>query len=193
MSFSFFLLLNLISSLVFTVYNPVYAAFFLILTFFFSAILIWIFNSSFFALIYIIIYVGAIAVLFLFVIMMLEIKIIDTSRVYDFNFVKQAVTYLFFSIIPFLLAIVVSSQMLTDNFLNFEENCNVSFDIIFDLQVIGQVIYNYYILCVLLGGLILLVAIIGSITLTLNMDSNKQIKLAGRQLSRSENFLSFFK
>jgi NADH:ubiquinone oxidoreductase subunit 6 (subunit J) len=125
--------------------------------------------------------------------MMLEIKIIDTSRVYDFNFVKQAVTYLFFSIIPFLLAIVVSSQMLTDNFLNFEENCNVSFDIIFDLQVIGQVIYNYYILCVLLGGLILLVAIIGSITLTLNMDSNKQIKLAGRQLSRSENFLSFFK
>jgi len=193
MSFSFFLLLNLISSLVFTVYNPVYAAFFLILTFFFSAILIWIFNSSFFALIYIIIYVGAIAVLFLFVIMMLEIKIIDTSRVYDFNFVKQAVTYLFFSIIPFLLAIVVSSQMLTDTFLNFEENCNVSFDIIFDLQVIGQVIYNYYILCVLLGGLILLVAIIGSITLTLNMDSNKQIKLAGRQLSRSENFLSFFK
>lgn len=193
MSFIFFFLLNLISSLVFTVYNPVYAAFFLIMTFFFAAILIWIFNSSFFALIYIIIYVGAIAVLFLFVIMMLEIKIIDSSRLYDFNFIKQAAVYIFFSTIPFLLAVLISSQMLTDNYLNFEENCNVAFDLVFDLQVIGQVIYNYYILCVLLGGLILLVAIIGAIILTLNMDNHKQIKLAGRQLARSENFLSFFK
>ena len=36
--------------------------------------------------------------------------------------------------------------MLTDNYSNFEENCNVAFDLVFDLQVIGQVIYNYYIL-----------------------------------------------
>jgi NADH:ubiquinone oxidoreductase subunit 6 (subunit J) len=40
MAFTFFFFLNLISSLVFTVYNPVYAAFFLIMTFFFAAILI---------------------------------------------------------------------------------------------------------------------------------------------------------
>lgn len=124
---------------------------------------------------------------------MLEIKIIDSSRLYDFNFIKQAAVYIFFSTIPFLLAVLISSQMLTDNYLNFEENCNVAFDLVFDLQVIGQVIYNYYILCVLLGGLILLVAIIGAIILTLNMDNHKQIKLAGRQLARSENFLSFFK
>ena len=124
---------------------------------------------------------------------MLEIKIIDTSRAYDFNFIKQALIYLFFSTMSFFLATFISSLMLTDNYLSFEENCYVAFDLVFDLQVIGQVIYNYYIICVLIGGLILLVAIIGAVILTLNMASEKQIKLASRQLARSENFLSFFK
>lgn len=193
MVLTLFFLLNLISSLVFTVYNPVYAAFWLIMTFFCSASLIWVLNSSFFALIYIIIYVGAIAVLFLFVIMMLEIKILDSLRQYDFNIFKQILTYLAFSIVPFAFSILISSQMVTDNFLDFEENNNTSFDVIFDLQAIGQVIYNHYIICVLLGGLVLFVAIIGAIILTLNMDTNKQVKLSARQLARSENFLSFFK
>ena len=193
MIISFFLLLNLISALVFTVYNPVYAAFWLIMTFFLSAILIWIFNSSFFALIYIIIYVGAIAVLFLFVIMMLEIKIIDYFRQYDFNILKQIVLYLIFSLVPFFFSVGISLQILTDNFLEFEDNCSVSFDLVIDLQAIGQVLYNHYILCVLLGGLILLVAIVGAIVLTLNMNINLHNKLTARQLARSENFLSFFK
>lgn len=188
-----YLLLNLISALVFTVYNPVYAAFWLIITFLLSAILIWIFNSSFFALIYIIIYVGAIAVLFLFVIMMLEIKIIDYSRQYDFYIFNQIIMYLMFSLIPFFLSIIISSQMLADNFLESEENCSASFDLIIDLHAIGQALYNNYIFCVLLGGLILLVAIVGAIILTLNMENTLQNKLVARQLARSENFLSFFK
>lgn len=193
MIFSFFLLLNLISALVFTVSNPVYAAFWLIMTFFLSAILIWVFNSSFFALIYIIIYVGAIAVLFLFVIMMLEIKIIDSHSHTDFNFFKQILIYLMFAFVPFFFSILISHQMLTDNCLEFEDNLNASFDLVIDLQAIGQVLYNHYIFCVLLGGLVLLVAIIGAITLTLDINSNKQSKLTARQLARSENFLSFFK
>jgi NADH-quinone oxidoreductase subunit J len=188
-----FFLLNLTSSLVFTVYNPVYAAFFLIMTFFLSATSIWILNSSFFALIYIIIYVGAIAVLFLFVIMMLEIKAIDSIRLYDFNRFNQAMVYLIFFSIPFIMSFILASNMLTDNFLDAEENNNSLFDSLFGLQTFGQVIYNYYVTCILLGGLILLVAILGAVTLTLSLDRTKQIKLPERQLSRSENFLSFFK
>ena len=125
--------------------------------------------------------------------MMLEIKILDSLRQYDFNIFKQILTYLAFSIVPFAFSILISSQMVTDNFLDFEENNNTSFDVIFDLQAIGQVIYNHYIICVLLGGLVLFVAILGAIILTLNMDTNKQVKLSARQLARSENFLSFFK
>lgn len=125
--------------------------------------------------------------------MMLEIKIIDSHSHTDFNFFKQILVYLMFAFVPFFFSILISHQMLTDNCLEFEDNLNASFDLVIDLQAIGQVLYNHYIFCVLLGGLVLLVAIIGAITLTLDINSNKQSKLTARQLARSENFLSFFK
>jgi NADH-quinone oxidoreductase subunit J len=137
--------------------------------------------------------VGAIAVLFLFVIMMLEIKIMDSLRLYDFDVFKQILIYLMFSSIVFWVSTFLSSQMLTDNYFDFEENCNVAFDLVFDLQIFGQIIYNYYILCVLLGGIILLVAVLGAIVLTLKLNNKQQVKSVVQQLARSENFLSFFK
>lgn len=124
---------------------------------------------------------------------MLEIKIIDYFRQYVFNIFKKIIVYLIFSLVSLFFLLLISSQMLTDTFLEFEENCNVSFDLVIDLQTMVQVLYNSYILCVLLGGLILLVAVIGAILLTLNINSNTQNKLTSRQLSRSENFLSFLK
>jgi NADH:ubiquinone oxidoreductase subunit 6 (subunit J) len=125
--------------------------------------------------------------------MMLEIKIIDYFRQYDFNAFKQIITYLIFSLVPFFFSVTLSLQMFSDNLLEFEENCDVSFDLLIDLQAVGQVLYNHYIFCVLLGGLVLLVAIIGAIVLTFNMNNKAQKKIAARQLARSENFLSFFK
>jgi len=187
-----FFLLNLISSLVFTVNNPVYAAFWLIMTFLVSAIFIWILNSNFFALIYVIIYVGAIAVLFLFVIMMLEIKIINSKRFYDFNFLGEFLTYLMVSSGPLIFSFLFSKEILNDNILIFEEDFSISYDVGADLQILGQVLFNNYTVCVLVGGLVLLVAILGAVVLTFN-SQNKRIKLASKQLSRSENFLIFFK
>jgi NADH:ubiquinone oxidoreductase subunit 6 (subunit J) len=125
--------------------------------------------------------------------MMLEIKIIDYFRQYDFNAFKQIITYLIFSLVPFFFSVTLSLQMFSDNLLEFEENCDVSFDLLIDLQAVGQVLYNHYIFCVLLGGLVLLVAIIGAIVLTFNMNNKAQKKITARQLARSENFLSFFK
>jgi NADH:ubiquinone oxidoreductase subunit 6 (subunit J) len=93
----------------------------------------------------------------------------------------------------FWVATLISSQMARENYVDFEENCNVAFDLVFDLQIFGQIIYNYYIICVLLGGIILLIAVLGAIVLTLNLNGNQQSKLAVQQLARSENFLSFFK
>jgi len=61
------------------------------------------------------------------------------------------------------------------------------------IDVLGQILYNYYLLCFLLAGLILLVAMIGAIVLTLNFRSQRKNELVSRQLSRSENFLAFFK
>ncbi len=192
MTLTLFFLLNLISSLVFTVNNPVYAAFWLIITFVCSAVFIWILNSNFFALVYIIIYVGAIAVLFLFVIMMLEIKIINIKRFYDFKNLGEIFLFLILSFFPFILSFWFSKNIITDNVLIFEEDFSIAFDLNLDLHALGQILFNNYTFCILIGGLILLVAILGAVILTLNI-SNKQVKLSSKQLSRSENFLSFFK
>lgn len=192
MVLSLFIIVNLISSLVFTVSNPVYAAFFLILTFLASAVILWILNSSFFALIYIIIYVGAIAVLFLFVIMMLEIKIVNHRQVSNFNFLNNIFLYLILIFVPFFISFLISSSVLTENSLSFEEDFVLIFDSNLELPALGQVLYNNYTICVIIGGLILLVAVLGSIVLTLNI-TIKQTKITSRQLARSENFLSFFK
>jgi NADH-quinone oxidoreductase subunit J len=78
------------------------------------------------------------------------------------------------------------STSLPYNFENF-------LDPLTSIDVLGQSLYNYYLLCFLLAGLILLVAMIGAIILTLNFSSKRQNELVSRQLSRSDNFLAFFK
>jgi hypothetical protein len=68
------------------------------------------------------------------------------------------------------------------------------FDAGYDAQIFGQVLYNYYLVYVLLAGLMLLVAVIGAIVLTLEFNSNStRPQIIDKQLSRKENFLSFRK
>ena len=182
---------QLICVFVFTVNNPIYAAFWLILTFLSSANLLWILNSSFFAVIYLIIYVGAIAVLFLFVIMMLDIKNIEFAK--SFNNYFTVTVYAFWMLIPFLISFFFSTFFILENSLYFEENSLRSFDLIFDLQILGQTLYNYYIVYILIGGLILLVAVLGATILTLTFSIKPLIKLTTAQIARTALFLSFFK
>ena len=83
--FYFFTGLILISAtMVISVKNPVHSVLFLILTFISAAGLLFLLEIEFISLIFIVVYVGAIAVLFLFVVMMLDIKITDLNR----NFLK---------------------------------------------------------------------------------------------------------
>ena len=57
----------------------------------------------------------------------------------------------------------------------------------------GQVLFNYFLICFLLAGIILLIALVGSIVLTLRFNNSEEGQLVNRQLSRTDNFLSFFK
>jgi len=62
------------------------------------------------------------------------------------------------------------------------------------IDIFGQVLYNYYLVCVLVAGLVLLVALIGAIVLTLDFSTTRQ-KLnqsAEKQLSRSVGSVIFF-
>ena len=174
--------------------NPVESVLFLILTFCNAAAILFIFNAEFLGLIFVIIYVGAIAVLFLFVIMMLNVKIQDQQSL-STNIFKGSYVVRFFSIyLVFILILLLLKSIFSDYKSISETTASVlNFDSLNNIDVLGQFLYNYFLVSFLLAGLILLIALVGAIVLTLKFSSLQKGQLVYRQLSRTDNFLSFFK
>ncbi len=175
---------------VFLTENPVHSVLFLILTFFNSSGILLLLNAEFLALIFIIVYVGAIAVLFLFVVMMLNIKVASTSNSAYLPVAFLASLFLIIQIFLFLEKSYTSWKFWTPEF--FEDSVLV-FDSIGNIEILGQALYNSFLVPFLLAGLILLVAMLGAINLTLNFSSQRKSEISYRQLSRSDKFISFFK
>jgi NADH-quinone oxidoreductase subunit J len=170
--------------------NPVHSVLFLILTFCNASAILFLFNAEFLGLIFIIIYVGAIAVLFLFVVMMLNVKIYSSSNFFYYPFLLLGGFILAVQIFLFLeKAFSGSSFLLSDSTAHF----TLLLDSLNGIDLFGQSLFNYFLVCVLIAGLILLVAMIGAITLTMNFSSPRKTESVARQLSRSDNFLAFFK
>ena len=194
---SLFLLLSCL--VIFNSNNPVYSVLFLILSFLFASIILILFEAEFLSTMFILIYVGAIAVLFIFIVMMINIK----------NFATIAASFWF---LPFLFILVLlllfeSNAFLKKVFfsLDLSEDCTInSLDLIFlknssyffddwpNILIFGQYFFNYFLYCFLLVGLILLLALLGAIVLTLNFNSLQKKEYNFKQLSRSDNFLSYF-
>jgi NADH-quinone oxidoreductase subunit J len=174
--------------------NPVESVLFLILAFCNAAAILFLFNSEFLGLIFIIIYVGAIAVLFLFVIMMLNIK---NKNTFEENnvWVKYLLSFSFFYLVVTSLFFFIRRTFCRDDlFLNTQSaDVFILIDNLNNIDVLGQVLFNYFLICFLLAGLILLIALVGSIVLTLRFNNTDEGQLVNRQLSRTDNFLSFFK
>jgi NADH-quinone oxidoreductase subunit J len=163
--------------------NPVHSIIYLILTFCITAFISFFFNLEFFGLIFVIIYVGAVAVLFLFIIMMLDIK--------DKSFKSFSLLYLILinGALLFLenFLRVFSSEVFSSR--NTSNDFLILFDSFFNIDLLGQCLYNFFLICFLIAGLILFVALLGSIVLTLNFNINKKSQKYFRQLSRSDRFL----
>jgi len=150
--------------------NPIYSALFLILVFFNSGLLILLLDLEFLALTFILIYIGAIMVLVLFVIMMLDIK--QTTLYLNMS-------YYFF--ISGLFLIFLGSEFLYFISLDltyFQINVFSSYFNWFSLVLetsnirnLGVYLYTYFSFFLLLAGLILLVAMLGAISLTLEGDT----------------------
>ena len=68
-----------------------------------------------------------------------------------------------------------------------------SFDSFNNIDTLGQSLYNFYLVCFLLCGLVLLVALVGSIVLTLKFNRIQKTQAPYRQLARADNFLTYFK
>ena len=169
--------------------HPIFSLLFLVGCFIFSSFLLFLLECEFIALLFIVIYVGAIAILFLFAIMMLESKSINLSR----NLIKYIPVGFFF--VVFLLLPVfneISSQFSNNIFidsmyLNKYQNWYDLIDSITDVEVYGQVLYSYFVLHFLVAGFILLLILVGVVYLTNNFNNN-QIQSAFKQLSRNSKF-----
>ena len=177
--------------LIYTTTHPIYAVLLLVLIFCEAAITLFIFNIEFLSLVFIVVYIGAIAVLFLFVVMMLNIKSLKHSILKKFfNF--GLLTGFFLSIAYF----VFKNSIVNFNYFQINEaaefNVNL-FDTLNSLEILAQILYNIYPVCVMIVGLVLLIPLLGSIILTLNCDSINSNLITIRQLSRNQNTTTFFK
>ena len=191
------------SYFVITVENSVYAVVALIGSFFFSSCYLLLVECEFFAFLFLTIYVGAIAVLFLFVVMMVETKYIKISK-------RDPLTYLFFGGglgYIFLFNIYrsvnlffpdrIHEEVIIEYYLNIydlypELRRTVKMDFfiqdnLHEVAAIGQVLYTHFVLQFLLSGLILLLAIIGVVSLTMTYN-NKKFTRGIKQVSRKNFF-----
>ncbi len=139
--------------------NPVHSVLWLILTFFTAAGMLVLIGAEFLAMLLVVVYVGAVAVLFLFVVMMLDV---------DFVELKQGSLRYW----PFagLVGIAFIAEIALASFAREASNLgtkNPSPGAETNAEAIGQVMYTQYFLLFQLAGLILLVAMIGAIVLTL--------------------------
>tara|TARA_R110002073_G_scaffold149297_8_gene302874 strand:+ start:3366 stop:3980 length:615 start_codon:yes stop_codon:yes gene_type:complete len=142
--------------------NPVRSVMWLILAFFSSAGLFVLLGAEFLAMLLVVVYVGAVAVLFLFVVMMLDV---------DFTEMKQG----FLSYLPLggLIAIVLAAEMvlvgLSWNVATVAERVGVSAtpEGVSNVRALGALLYDDYAYFFQASGLILLVAMVGAIVLTL--------------------------
>jgi len=169
------------SFFVLTSRNHVHSVMFLILVFISAAGILLFLGAEFIALIFIIIYVGAIAVLFLFIVMMLDIKINRTQ-----NNILQYVPFVLLFISLFLIEFYLSIDNLILNipFKNTNLNWYLMIDNITNIELLGQILYQEYLICFLLCGVLLLIAMLGAIVLTLNFKSHKSNEITAKQLAR---------
>ena len=142
--------------------NPVHSVLFLILTFFNAAGLFVLMGAEFLAMLLVVVYVGAVAVLFLFVVMMLDVDFTELKK----GFVQYlpagllVAGALLFELI--LVAGAASSAGGAPISLAPSEPSQIT-----NAEAIGRVLYTDYLLLFQMAGLILLVAMIGAIVLTL--------------------------
>ena len=170
--FYFFSSIAVFSAIMVTVSrNTVYSVFFLILVFVSVSILFIMIGAEFLGMIMLIVYVGAVAVLFLFVVMMLNVSEKITEHTSRKGLINNISVGSIVGIIIFLeLLVVVGGWKYKDNFVPlFSTNLNSNLS---NTHALGEILYTDYIHIFQIAGMILLVSMIGAITLTFRKREN---------------------
>ena len=151
----------LILSTIFILFSDsaIHALLFLVVAFLNGACVCFLFGADFLGLSLVIIYVGAIAILFLFVVMMLNVKV---NTIKNYQLIPYTVIILF--IVMCQVYILLNKTFTNFNFLDFSYYLieNISNEKFF-----GQTLYNFFLIIILLSGFLLLIAMIGAIILSM--------------------------
>jgi NADH-quinone oxidoreductase subunit J len=162
--------------------NPVHSVLFLILAFVNAAALFLMLGAEFLAMILVVVYVGAVAVLFLFVVMMLDVDFAELRQGFLQYLPIGALVGVIFLV---ELVLVVGTWVTSPGLLKAVEKPIVSADRLTNTEAIGQVLYTTYIHYFQLAGIVLLVAMIGAIVLTLRHKPNVRRQDIGAQVART--------
>ncbi|MAK13575.1 MAG: NADH:ubiquinone oxidoreductase subunit J [SAR116 cluster bacterium] len=155
--------------------NPVHSVLFLILAFFNAAGLFVLLGAEFLAMLLVVVYVGAVAVLFLFVVMMLDINFVELREGFQ-------------RYMP--LGLGVGGVLLAEILFVFFNSADMPETVVMvnevsNTRALGRILYTDYIYLFQLAGLILLVAMIGAIALTLRKRENVRRQSIASQTERT--------
>lgn len=149
--------------LVISAKNPVHSVLFLILAFFNAAGLFVLLGAEFLAMILVVVYVGAVAVLFMFVVMMLDINFVEMRQ----GFLQYLPVGALIGLVLLVeLLVVVGSWIVSPEAALLVASPIPPPDAISNTHAIGQILYTKYIFLFQASGMVLLVAMIGAIVLT---------------------------
>lgn len=181
--------------------NPIYSVLFLVLVFCNASGLLLLLEVDFIAMLLIIVYVGAIAVLFLFVVMMLNVRITELKKGNLLKFLSIGTFCVFLISYQTILLIewnpeanlsLWESLNISHLFSSISNEVSIAFtsqptifnqnletviwvnqiNYITNVTALGSVLYTYYVYCFIVASLVLLVAMIGAILLTMRKSSN---------------------
>jgi NADH-quinone oxidoreductase subunit J len=159
--------------------NPVHSVLYLILAFFNAAGLFVLMGAEFLAMILVVVYVGAVAVLFLFVVMMLDI-----------NFAEMRQGFMQYLPVGALVGIILAVELILifGSWAIAPEAASVAGSVtpagVTNTRALGRIIYTDYIYLFQAAGMILLVAMIGAIVLTLRHREGVRRQRIGAQVNR---------
>jgi len=171
-----------------TAVNPVHSVFFLIVVFGMSAGVLLLVNVEFLAIVYVVVYVGAIAILFLFVVMMLNVRMAELSgsgAIYAPIGVLIGIGFLmeFYYIMTGDIASgqEVLKSLEEEGYTNW---ANIIHQVT-NVEVLAEVLYTYYVYFFILAGVVLFVAMLGAIVLTLHHKVDVKRQEVFKQVGRS--------
>jgi NADH-quinone oxidoreductase subunit J len=166
---------------VITARNPVHSVLFLISAFFSAAGLFVLMGAEFLAMILVVVYVGAVAVLFLFVVMMLDVDFTALRQGFARYLPIGAVVAGVLTVEMIFVATSVANSGAAAN--STGPAANVAS--VTNAEAIGRVLYTDYVYYFQTAGLVLLVAMIGAIVLTLKHREGVKRQDVGRQTARN--------